>query len=133
MSTSPADALNSIAMLPTSRVSWLTPDEISAVSPATGFALRVNSTATMISGASEASGAIHCISMNSSIPKSCPISTRLWTKGSAATRMTPAANTKRNATMLRRQTGGSEPISAAAPIRSGFPGFLAEPIQRYAT
>ena len=41
----------------------MTEDEISVIIPATGFALRLNSTATMISGDSEARGAIHWMRM----------------------------------------------------------------------
>ena len=63
-------------MLPTNSVSWLTGDEINVVNPATGFALKLNSTATTISGDSEARGATHWIRRNSSIPKFSPVSTK---------------------------------------------------------
>ena len=91
-SGSPAAMLNMTTMLPMSSVSWLTPGRYErAHHPSTGLACRLNRTATMISGDSDASGATHWIRMNSSMPRSSPVPTSASTKGSAATRMTAAA------------------------------------------
>tara|TARA_B100001013_G_scaffold192397_1_gene116210 strand:- start:4 stop:312 length:309 start_codon:yes stop_codon:yes gene_type:complete len=57
--SSPAERLKIPTMLPTKRVNWLTSAEMRVVIPATGLALRLNRTAMIISGDSDARGATH--------------------------------------------------------------------------
>jgi len=75
--------------------------------------------ATRNSGASEAKGASHWTSRNSSTPNSVPVCTSPSAKGSAAARIASAAKTKSAAIAVRRRRLGSEPIVCAGPISSG--------------
>ena len=74
-------------MAPTSSVHWFTFDEISAPIPTEPRMRSANRIAIRNSGDSEASGATHCTSRNSSIARPRPISTRLSAKGSAETKI----------------------------------------------
>ena len=87
----PPEMLYAIGNEPTSSVHWFTFDAISSVIPAPARPLSASSAARMNSGASEASGATHCTSRNSSIPNDSPVSTRPLANGSAAAKTTPAA------------------------------------------
>ena len=60
--------------------------------------------ATNSSGASEASGAIHCTSRNSLTPRVSPLATRASAKCSALIRINAAANTAIVITVVRLAT-----------------------------
>ena len=78
----------------------------------------------MNSGDSEASGATHCTSTNSSMPALLPVSTRPSANGSAAAKITAAAKTK----MREHQRSRGRPRQRAD--RGGRPDELALLLRR---
>lgn len=75
--------------------------------------------AAMNSGASDANGATHCTSRNSSMPSSVPVCTSPSANGSAAATITPAAQMKNATSTDRRRARGRAPIAFAGPINTG--------------
>ena len=71
------------------------------------------------SGDSEASGAIHWTSRNSSNPSSVPVCTSPSANGWAEARIAAAAYENSRTRVTRRCVRGSEPMSRAGPISSG--------------
>jgi len=104
---------------PMSSVHWLTLEEIRAPMPAAARIRQAIRLAAMNSGASEASGATHCTSRNSSMPSSVPVCTNPSANGSAEARMIPAAKANSSTRTGRRRRFGRLPITFAGPISSG--------------
>ena len=123
-----------IGRLPTSSVHWLTFDETSAPSAELVLRRQANSPAIRSSGASDASGASHCTSRNSSMPNCEPVSTSASANPSALARITPAANAEhRGRRRSRRVRWLSSPISSAGPMRCGASAGAFRSRNRYAT
>ena len=112
------EMLKAIGRDPTSSVHWLTFEEIRIVIPAAARPRRASIAARMNSGASEASGATHCTSRNSSIPSDRPESTSPSAKGSAAAMTVPAANVKRPMITPQRSFSGSAAMARGGPNSS---------------
>src|SRR5438270_12136320 len=115
----PAPRLKTSGRVAISSVHWLTLLDTSVRIPAAAWPRHTNSMATMNSGASDASGASHCTSRNSSIPNARPDSTSPCANGSAEMKMTYAAKTPMAAVMPRRDDFGRRPSIAAGPASSG--------------
>ena len=107
--------------LPISSVHWLTLALISIPSASAALPRKANSSATMNSGASDASGASHCTSRNWSSPSASPLPISASANGSAQARMTSAEPANIATTSGRRCAAGSAPIRAAGPTRSCSP------------
>ena len=89
-SSVPPEMLNASGRLPISSVHWFTFEEIRIVIPASCRPRSASSPASMNSGASDARGASHCTSTNSSMPAVLPVLTRLSANGSAEAKITVA-------------------------------------------
>jgi hypothetical protein len=100
---SPAESAKAAGRAPIRSVHWFTFEEIIVPMPAAAAPRSAKRSATMNSGDSEASGASHCTSRNSSTPYSRPVATRPSAKGSAAVKMVTPAKAKIVSTATRRQ------------------------------
>src|SRR5438876_225606 len=109
--------LNASGRLPIRSVHWFTLEEIKIVMPASCRHRSASNPAKMNSGASEASGANHCTSTNSSIPALLPVFTRLSANGSADAKITPAEYAKMPITASRRPRRPNPAIAAAGPTK----------------
>ena len=120
--------LNASGRLPISSVHWFTFEEIRIVIPASCRPRSASSPASMNSGASDAKGASHCTSTNSSMPAVLPVLTRLSANGSAEAKITAAEYTKMPVTRRRLGTRLRPAIAAAGPTntRSSSGGDLDE-------
>ena len=115
----PPEIANASGRAPTRSVHWFTFDEIIVPRPAAAAPFHAKSRATMNSGDSDASGASHCTSRNSSIPYSFPVATKPSAKGSAAVKIAAPAKAKMPSTTTRRQKGPRFAIASAGPSSSG--------------
>ena len=115
----PPPMRNASGRLPTSSVHWFTFEERRVPKAASSWPRRASTAATRSSGDSEARGASHWTSRNSSMPRTLPPWTSAPANGSAATRMTNPATAKSATTVARRARRGRSPTCFATPTRTG--------------
>jgi hypothetical protein len=97
----------------------LTAEEIMMAIAAAAAPRSANTIATMNSGDSEASGAIHCTSRNSSTPNARPVATRLSANGSAAVAIAAPESAKSATATALRGASPSLAMVSAGPSSSG--------------